>query len=305
MKIKNLWSSISPFNNRQEIPTALFVGKKILGFLLIYAVAALVGEAVIIGGLMVMGYDPLNGVMPAGHLAELLKFYGFVGFLLVALLYCRIVEKRSIKSMGFNSKVYDLFTGCLAAVLLLTVIVGLCCAIGALEFAGVASGVNGSYLIALLGAFFIQSMAEEAMSRGFLFQSLSERVSMPVAMIVSAAAFSLGHLPSVLEADGWFAVIGVVNLFLVSAVFALLYHLRANIYIVGGLHCLWNFLLYGVMGLSVSGSAGNENALLQFRVPAQSVFNGGVYGLEAGMITTVVLGIAVALLAAMSYKKER
>jgi membrane protease YdiL (CAAX protease family) len=191
------------------------------------------------------------------------------------------------------------------AVLLLAVIVGLCCAIGAMEFVGVASGVNGAYLIALVGAFFVQSMAEEVMSRGFLFKSLSKRVSMPVAIIVSAAAFSLGHLPSVLEAEGWFAVIGVANLFLVSAVFALLYHLRANIYVVGGLHCLWNFLLYGVMGLSVSGSTGNENALLQFHVPTQNVLNGGVYGLEAGIITTAVLLIAVVLLAVMSNKKER
>ena len=33
MKIKNLWNSISLFNNRQDIPAALFVLKKILGFL--------------------------------------------------------------------------------------------------------------------------------------------------------------------------------------------------------------------------------------------------------------------------------
>lgn len=85
MKIKNLWNSISLFNNRQDIPAALFVLKKILGFLLIYAVA------VIIGALLVMGYDPLNGVMPAGHLAELLKYYGFVGFLLVAVLLLAVI----------------------------------------------------------------------------------------------------------------------------------------------------------------------------------------------------------------------
>lgn len=171
MKIKTLWNSITPFNNRQDVPTAFYVIKKVLGFLFIYAAAAFVGEAVIIGALLIMGYDPLNGILPVGHLAELLKYYGFVGFLLVA-------------------------------------------------------------------------------------------------------------------------------------VFALLYHLRANIYIVGGLHCLWNFLLYGVMGLSISGSAGNENALLQFRVPAANILNGGVYGMEAGIITTAVLTITVAILAAMSHKRR-
>ena len=304
MKIKTLWNSITPFNNRQDVPTAFYVIKKVLGFLFIYAAAAFVGEAVIIGALLIMGYDPLNGILPVGHLAELLKYYGFVGFLLVAVFYCKLVEKRSLKSIGFNGNVYDLFTGCLAAVLLLAIIVGLCCATGALEFVGVASGVNVPYLIALFGAFFVQSMAEEVMSRGFLFKSLSKRASMPVAIIVSAAAFSMGHLASVLEAEGWFTVIGVVNLFLVSAVFALLYHLRANIYIVGGLHCLWNFLLYGVMGLSISGSAGNENALLQFRVPAANILNGGVYGMEAGIITTAVLTITVAILAAMRHERR-
>jgi hypothetical protein len=73
---------------------------------------------------------------------------------------------------------------------------------------------------------------------------------------------------------------------------------------VGGLHCLWNFLLYGVMGLSVSGSTGNENALLQFRVPTPNILNGGVYGMEAGIVTTAVLSITVAILTAMSHKRR-
>lgn len=305
MKIKTLWKRISPLNNSQDMSNVYYVIKKSLAFLLLLAVASLIGEAVVICALALMGYDPLNGVMPSADVAMLLKYYGFIVFLGVTMLYCRIIEKRSIQSMGFNGKVYDYLVGGVAGLALLAVIVGICCATGALQFDGVASGVNMPYLLILFAAFLIQSMAEEAMSRGFLFASLKKRVSMPTAILVSATAFALPHLPSVLAAEGWYVVIGVVNLYLVSAVFSLLYVLRANIYIVSGLHCLWNFVLNGVLGLSVSGSTGNENALLCFRVPGENIFNGGIYGLEAGVITTAVLGLTVTSLAVICHKKER
>lgn len=306
MKIKTLWKRISPLNNSQDMPNAYYIIKKCLAFLLIYGLAALLGEAVVIGALLAMGYDPLNGVLPAGNVAMFLEYYGFIVFLAVAMLYCRVFEKRSIKSMGFNGKVYDYLIGGVAGVVLMGVIVGICCAAGALEFEGVASGVNVPYLLTLFGAFLVQSMAEETMSRGFLFASLKKKVSMPIAVFVSATAFAVPHLSSVFAAGGWYAVVGIVNLYLVSVVFALLYVLRANIYIVSGLHCFWNFVLYGVLGLTVSGgTTTNENALLCFKVPGENILNGGVYGLEAGVITTAVLGVTVMILAVICHKKER
>lgn len=289
--------SISPFDDRQDMPATLYITKKMLGFLFVYGLSAVVGEAIIIGLLSAMGYDPLSGVMPEGHLGQLLPYYGFSVFMLVALLYCKLVEKRNPASVGFNGKWIDYLTGGAAAVGLLGIIVGIGWAAGALDFHGLAPELDGMYFLALLAAFLIQSMAEETICRGFLLKSLSRKTTLPVAVFFSATAFALPHLPSVLEADARFAVVGIFNLYLVSVVFSLLYLLRGNIYAVSGLHCVWNFLLNGVMGLSVSGSGGNDSALLRFEGNMETLLNGGAYGLESSVITAVVLGIAAACLA--------
>lgn len=305
MKMKTLLKNLNPLNNRQDIPAALYVLKKVLAFLLIYGLAAVLGEVLIIGGLTVMGYDPLSGVMPGGHVAEYLKYYGFGLFLVLTMLYSKVIEKRSLKSMGFRKSGFDYILGGTLAVLLLAIVVGTGCATGTLDFIGVSSSANIPYLIALFGGFCIQSLAEETLCRGFLFTSLSKKVSLPLAMFVSSCAFALGHLPTALEAQTPFAIVGVLNLFLVSAVFTLLYQLRANIYIVSGLHGLWNFVLNGVLGLSVSGSAGNTDALLHFQVNCENLLTGGIYGLEASIATTAVLGITALILFIIIGKKEK
>ena len=305
MNIKQLLKNISPFNNKTDMPAALYIVKKILAFFFIYGLSAAIGEVLVIVSLTVMGYDPLNGVMPTGFAAQLIQYYGFGIFLIVALIYCKLVGKRTFASIGFNKKIGDYFIGGAGAVLLLAAILGVCCMVGALSFNGISSGVNTAAVIALLGAFFIQSMMEETISRGLIFTTLSEKVSLPIAFFVSATVFALPHLLSILEAEAQFVVIGVVNLYLVSAVFTLLYLLRTNIYIVSGLHCVWNFVLNGVMGLSVSGSTGNENALLCFEVKGENILNGGVYGLEASIVTTAVLGISTVILMILYCKRGR
>jgi len=296
MKTGNFLRNISPFNNRQDMPMVQYVIKKILAFFLIYGLSAVVGEILIIGVLSVMGYDPLNGVMPTGWFAGLLPLYGFVVFFVVALLYCKLIEKRSIKLMGFNRKWIDYIVGGIVAILLLAVIVCICCAAGALSFEGFASDFDAVYLIALFAGFAIQSLAEETICRGLLLRSLSPKTSLPIAVFVSSTAFAMPHLSSILEEDAQFAAIGVINLYLVSTVFSLLYLLRSNIYIVGGLHCMWNFVLGGVMGLSVSGGDSIENTVLSLNVNVENILSGGSYSLESSIITTAALGITAIIL---------
>ena len=164
---------------------------------------------------------------------------------------------------------------------------------------------NVIQLVLLFGAFIIQSLAEEVICRGFLLKSLTNKASVPIAIFVSSTAFALPHLSSVLSAEGGFAVVGVINLYLVSTVFSLLFMLRTNIYIVAGLHCVWNFVLNGVMGLSVSGSNTNSNALMNFEVNANNLLSGGVYGIEASILTTVVFGVVAIILVNLYRKRGR
>ena len=230
MKAKEFFKNISPFNNREDMPKALYIIKKALAFFLIYVLFVGIGEVIVIGITMAMGYDPLHGVLPSVDVVMLMKYYGFIVFFVVTLLYCKLFEKRKIKSLGFNKKVCDYFIGAVLAVVLLAVIMFVCCVTGVMSFGGFTSGVDVLYLLALFAGFLIQGSAEELVCRGFLLPSLLNKTSLPVAVLVSSTAFALPHLPTVLEADPQFALIGVINLYLVSAVFSLLFILRSNIY---------------------------------------------------------------------------
>ena len=296
MSAKSLLKNISPFNNKEDIPKVQYIVKKVLAFFFVFALSIVVSEAIVIAMLYIMGYNPLFGDFPQGQTMELVKYFGYALFIAVTLIYCRLVEKRKVMAMNVKEAEVGYFFGGLLAVLLLAVIICICCLTGVVEFIGVKSNVNVVYLILFFFGFMFQSMAEEVMTRGFLLSSLVKKISLPTAIFISSTAFALPHFPTLFEAEFKFAVVGVLNLYLVSAVFSMLYINRKNIYVVGGLHCVWNFMLYCVMGLSVSGSNSNTNGVLNFEVVSQNILNGGMYGIEASIVTTAVLGITLAVL---------
>ena len=296
MSAKSLLKNISPFNNKEDIPKVQYIVKKVLAFFFVFALSIVVSEAIVIAMLYIMGYNPLFGDFPQGQTMELVKYFGYALFIAVTLIYCRIVEKRKVMAMNVKEAEVGYLCGGLLAILLLALIFAVCYFAGAVEFTGINSDFNAVYLILFFFGFMFQSMAEEVMTRGFLLSSLVKKISLPTAIFISSTAFALPHFPTLFEAEFKFAVVGVLNLYLVSAVFSMLYINRKNIYVVGGLHCVWNFMLYSVMGLSVSGSESGTNSILNFNVVSQNILNGGMYGIEASLVATVVLGITLAVL---------
>lgn len=294
---KGIIQNLSPFNNKSNMTTAEYIIKKVLAFILIYGVSALLGEGIIIGILYAMGYDPLHGIMPQGQISELLVYYGFLVFSAVTFLYCRVVEKKNLKRIGFSGNPVSYLAGALMAVVLLAIIIGIGCVCGSIRFYGLGKNVSISSLLLWALAFGIQGATEEIMCRGFLLHALKDRVSAPLAIFVSSTAFVFPHLSSLLEAEFVYVVIGLINLYLISAIFSVLVMRRANIWSACGLHSAWNFILYTIMGLTVSGSESASQGVVLFGAEEASVLNGAQYGVEASVITTAVLGFVLFVMA--------
>lgn len=123
-----------------------------------------------------------------------------------------------------------------------------------------------------------------------MLHSLKEKIPIPTAVAVSSSAFVFPHLLSLLEADFLYAVVGIINLYLISIIFLMLVLWRSGIWIACGLHSAWNFILYVIMGLSLSGSESVSKGVILFSVKDVSLLNGAEYGIEASILTTVVLG---------------
>lgn len=290
---KGIIYNLSPFNNETNMSSFEYIIKKLSAFILIYVFSAGLGEGVIIGILYGMGYDPLCGIMPTGEIRELLPYYGFLIFSLVTLLYCRFVEKKNIKFIGFLGNPIEYLVGVLVAILLLFIILGIGCLCGSVNFCGFNTNINLKSMLLWVLAFGTQGATEEIMCRGFLLNSLKSRISIPLAILLSSTAFVFPHLSSLMESHFLYAVVGMINLYLVSITFSMFVLYRHNIWIACGLHSAWNFILYVIMGLSLSGSESVSKGVVLFSVKDTSILNGADYGIEASVITTVVLGIAL------------
>ena len=288
---KGIVYKLSPFNNETDMSALLYVIKKVLAFVLIYVVSAVLGEGVIIGILYAMGYDPLNGIIPDANIGELLPYYGFLIFSLVTLLYCRFVEKKKITFMSFKGIFTDYLLGTLLASGLLVIITGIGCVCDSITFLGFNTDVEVKSLVFWMLAFVIQGYAEEIMCRGFLLNSLKIRISTMPAILISSTVFVFPHLFSLMEEDFVFTVVGIVNLYLISVILSTLVLWRSNIWSACGLHSVWNFVLYAIMGLSLSGSECASEGVFLLQANDTSILNGAEYGMEASMITTVVLGV--------------
>lgn len=102
--MKKTLGMISPFNSQEDMPLIFFILKKLFAFVFIFFISMIVAESLAIIIHYIMGYNILQGDMLSTQAMTLMKYYGYAVFIIVAVLYCKIIEKRPIKSMGFNSK---------------------------------------------------------------------------------------------------------------------------------------------------------------------------------------------------------
>ncbi|MCR5345066.1 MAG: CPBP family intramembrane metalloprotease [Lachnospiraceae bacterium] len=287
--------NLLPFNNRTEIPAPEFVIKKVLAFILIFYVAGVLGEATVITLYTGMGYDPLHGIMPEGQIAALIPYYGYSLFSIVAMLYCILIEKRSIQDIGITKKPADYLIGIVIAVAMLIFVVLISILTGSATFIGINRDVNIKGMLLWALAFIIQGSEEEILCRGFLMNTLKKKISVSLSVLISSTAFVVPHLimTPILDSGRVYATIGIINLYLISILFSIITLWRKNIWISCGLHAAWNYILNIILGLTVSGNEAKMDGLLQIEINKLTIINGSEYGLEAGIATTAITIVTI------------
>ena len=71
------------------------------------------------------------------------------------------------------------------------------------------------------------------------------------------------------------------------------------------MHSFWNAVLYSVLGLNLSGNDETVTAIFNMQSVGENIWNGGVYGIEASLITTVVLAFAAILIMVIDRKQVK
>lgn len=294
--MKQFLKNISPFNNRTEMPTLLFVVKKILAFWLCYIAGLFIAEGAVIILHFALGKNMLVGDVFDPQTITLIMYYGYIVMAGVALLYWKLIEKKPLSEMGLTKRFGNYLIGILAGVLLLAVSVAAIVFTGSIKYHGIYNNADILMILLLFGGFIIQGATEEILCRGIVLHAISKKTSVWIAIAVSTILFVLPHWSSLFEGKTVYGVIGVANLVLISIIFSLLTIRFKSIWAACGLHSFWNAILYSVLGLNLSGNDETVTAIFNMQSVGKNIWNGGEYGIEASIITTVVLAIATAII---------
>ena len=292
--------NISPFNNRSDMPAGMLVMKKLLAFAVCYWVGLILAEALVIGGFYACGKNFLQGEMFSDDVMMLIKLYGMIVVSAVCVLYWKRIEKRKLSEMGVTKGVSGWFTGAGIGALLIFVSVFAIMMTGTIKFGGFSADVNVTMLLLLFGGYAVQGAAEEFLSRGLTFCGLKDRVSLPVAVGANALVFTLPHLSSMSGSDPQLIISGIINLAVISCLFSFITLRTESIWAACGLHSLWNFSLNCVLGLTVSGMEA-PGSVINMRAAGENLLNGGIYGIEASIVTALIL-TAASVMMWRSYK---
>lgn len=221
----------------------------------------------------------------------LLSLIVTVATTLSCILYCCKIEKRPLSSMGFRKQgwLVRYLKGYAIGTAMLLGCAGILWLMGDLDFA-FAEKIPVLYVLAFFVGFVIQGMSEEVLLRGYFMVSLSNRCHMAIAVGVSSVIFALLHL-----SNPGISFLAILNLILFG-LFMAVYVLRTDdLWGACAIHSAWNFAQGNLVGIRVSGTAPLPSVAIMRPLGEQTLFHGGDFGLEGGLIVTFVTLAAIAL----------
>lgn len=295
--------NISPLNNRTEMPAILYVVKIILAFWVCKIVGELIAEGVVILIHFALGKNVLKGEMFDSQTITLITYYGYIIVIGITILYWKLILKKTLSEMGITKRFSNFYVGAVVGILLVVISVAAVMLTGTIKYNGVFKSIDFVMILLMLGGFIIQGAIEEFLCRGIVLCLLKNKTSLPMAIGVSTAMFIIPHLSSLSEGKPVYVIVGILDLILISVIFSLLTLRFNSIWTARDLHTIWNFILFNILGLNLSGKDETTAAIFDIQSVGQNVLNGGDYGIEASIVTAAVLAFAVIMIGYMSRKR--
>lgn len=218
----------------------------------------------------------------------LLTLFVTIFGIMTPIIYCKCIEKRPLTSMGFKKKnaVRDYLIGLVLGFAMFSAVILINVITGAMTVEGLNnsfSTMNIVYIVLFFIGFVIQGASEEIMVRGYFMTSLGAKHNMWLALLISSGMFGLLHV-----GNPGFTFLGFVNIILVGVMFGLYIICFDNIWGACALHTMWNFVQGNFYGVQVSGLTMSDSVLTTTINEEMKLINGGSFGAEGGIATTIV-----------------
>lgn len=286
-------SIINSYKNEKKSPN--FIWAIILSLIFMYG-GSLIGSLATVPLYLALLNVPLF-FNNQNLLSLLITLFSFAFISLLIFFRVKVIEKRSLSSIGFNKnnwlKKYSL--GFLIGLVMMSIIVLILLLFGYITveknpIQPVGVSAISSVLVILFG-WIIQGATEEIVTRGWLLNVLSTKYNIGVGLLISSTLFGLMHLtnPNV-------NYIAVINIILVGLFYGL-YVIKTNdLWAVCGMHSAWNFAQGNIFGFEVSGLDISVGTLIDLNLVENDFITGGVFGPEASIVATFVLLLSIIIL---------
>jgi len=262
---------------------------KILQYPLVRIILAVlfVGIGVIVGQIILNLLRSALSITNAG-VANLLAFVLITPAAYFAYrMYVRTIEKRDPVELGFTNLLQEVGLGSLLGFGLFASVIGFLWLLGFYR-------VNGYdfVFLSLIGALtsaFVSAFVQELIFRAVIYRIAEEWLGTWRALAVSALLFGLIHLTS--SGATLFSALAVA--LQAGVVLAAAYALTHRLWLTLGIHLAWDFANDGIFGVGVAGQTGTAiKGLLQASLSGPKWLTGGALGVEASVITLMVMLIA-------------
>lgn len=151
-----------------------------------------------------------------------------------------------------------------------------------------ASAVAGA-LMESFAIFLVAAAFEEALVRGYMFQTFVRSRLAWLAILLTSLFFAAGHMGN--PSAGFFST---MNTALAGVWLGIAYLKTRTLWLPLGLHFSWNWIQGSVFGIEVSGLTNLAGAPMLVEVDKGPVWlTGGSYGLEGGILGTLALAASM------------
>lgn len=218
--------------------------------------------------------------------------------LVAIIILFKVMNRKTAEDMGLTpvKRDYkDLLIGLLLGAASITFIIGINYIMGDTRFNGVH--ITWDLLLGLI-LFISVGFVEEILVRGCFQHIIYYRHGIAWAIIIPSLIFSVMHFlnPNISH-------IAALNIALVGIVFGIMTYKSGNLWMAIGYHITWNYFQGNIFNIEVSGSAYGRGLIKSIRVE-DNLLNGGAFGIEGGLICTLLLIITI-IYFGFFYKKEK
>ena len=210
------------------------------------------------------------------------------------------ISKLKIEQLGFTKDniVFSYLKGALFGTLQIFTVFFIIFGLKAIDVYYVGN-ISILLLIKVFIIFIFQALLEEILFRGYLMPFFSKVIGIKFTITLLSFLFTCIHLfnPNL-------DVIGLANVFLAGVTFSLIYYYTGNLWLVGAMHTLWNFILGFIVGSQISGIITYNSVFFSIPVENKDLISGGVFGFEASIIETI-LELTISLFVIYLIRKEK